>query len=115
MTSLGFENYAEALKIYLSKYREVRPPDPVSTPARSPGPSLEQNRLTREQQQSQTNRNENQPNRPNSQGGFPGTGGPNQTSGSFAGGELGGQQEGGDGQYMAYGGQAGHNGASGDY
>lgn len=26
MTSLGFENYAEALKIYLSKYREVRMP-----------------------------------------------------------------------------------------
>ena len=26
MTSLGFENYAEALKIYLSKYREVRQP-----------------------------------------------------------------------------------------
>lgn len=25
MTSLGFENYAEALKVYLSKYREVRP------------------------------------------------------------------------------------------
>ncbi|KAK4944024.1 transcriptional activator hap3 [Elasticomyces elasticus] len=25
MTSLGFENYAEALKIYLSKYRENRP------------------------------------------------------------------------------------------
>jgi hypothetical protein len=24
MTSLGFENYAEALKVYLSKYREVR-------------------------------------------------------------------------------------------
>ena len=24
MTSLGFENYSEALKIYLSKYREVR-------------------------------------------------------------------------------------------
>jgi nuclear transcription Y subunit beta len=23
MTSLGFENYAEALKIYLTKYREV--------------------------------------------------------------------------------------------
>jgi hypothetical protein len=23
MTSLGFENYAEALKIYLAKYREV--------------------------------------------------------------------------------------------
>ena len=27
MTSLGFENYAEALKIYLSKYREVRTPN----------------------------------------------------------------------------------------
>ena len=24
MTSLGFENYSEALKIYLSRYREVR-------------------------------------------------------------------------------------------
>lgn len=23
MTSLGFENYAEALKIYLAKYRDV--------------------------------------------------------------------------------------------
>lgn len=23
MTSLGFENYSEALKVYLSKYREV--------------------------------------------------------------------------------------------
>jgi hypothetical protein len=23
MTSLGFENYSEALKIYLAKYREV--------------------------------------------------------------------------------------------
>lgn len=28
MTSLGFENYAEALKIYLSKYREVRQNSP---------------------------------------------------------------------------------------
>lgn len=26
MTSLGFENYAEALKVYLSKYREVSLP-----------------------------------------------------------------------------------------
>jgi hypothetical protein len=26
MTSLGFENYAEALKIYLSRYREVSCP-----------------------------------------------------------------------------------------
>lgn len=35
MTSLGFENYAEALKIYLSKYREVRPvqPSPFMLPS----------------------------------------------------------------------------------
>ncbi|EWC45520.1 hypothetical protein DRE_05378 [Drechslerella stenobrocha 248] len=29
MTSLGFENYAEALKIYLAKYREVGSPSPL--------------------------------------------------------------------------------------
>jgi hypothetical protein len=29
MTSLGFENYAEALKVYLSKYREVNDPRPI--------------------------------------------------------------------------------------
>jgi nuclear transcription Y subunit beta len=28
MTSLGFENYAEVLKIYLAKYRDVTPPLP---------------------------------------------------------------------------------------
>lgn len=28
MTSLGFENYSEALKVYLSKYREVCTPHP---------------------------------------------------------------------------------------
>lgn len=35
MTSLGFENYAEALKIYLSKYREVssQPLGPDQEPA----------------------------------------------------------------------------------
>jgi hypothetical protein len=32
MTSLGFENYAEALKIYLSKYREVRNNIPTQQP-----------------------------------------------------------------------------------
>lgn len=31
MTSLGFENYSEALKVYLSKYREVRPHSPSGT------------------------------------------------------------------------------------
>jgi nuclear transcription Y subunit beta len=30
MTSLGFENYSEALKIYLSRYREVSCPLPSS-------------------------------------------------------------------------------------
>jgi len=79
MTSLGFENYAEALKIYLAKYRET-----------------------------QATRGENQQNRPGSQG-FPsgstgGAGnGPNASSASFAPGTegsnslLGGNQaEGGD-------------------
>lgn len=32
MTSLGFENYAEALKIYLSRYREVSCQTLLSTP-----------------------------------------------------------------------------------
>ncbi|KAL5614708.1 hypothetical protein BROUX41_004803 [Berkeleyomyces rouxiae] len=33
MTSLGFENYAEALKIYLAKYRDTQTPrDPVPRP-----------------------------------------------------------------------------------
>ncbi|CAG8037328.1 unnamed protein product [Penicillium salamii] len=32
MTSLGFENYAEALKIYLSKYREVGTPRSSQSP-----------------------------------------------------------------------------------
>ncbi|KAK0731683.1 histone-fold-containing protein [Lasiosphaeris hirsuta] len=88
MTSLGFENYAEALKIYLSKYRE----------------------------QSQSNRGENQGNRPNSQGGYP-PGGSNAGPGAFPGGDIGGQQEGADGQggYSLYGAQGGHNGAAGDY
>ena len=31
MTSLGFENYGEALKIYLSRYREVRHFDEVTS------------------------------------------------------------------------------------
>ncbi len=32
MTSTGFENYAEALKIYLAKYREVSRFDSRVTP-----------------------------------------------------------------------------------
>ncbi|KAK9421056.1 putative Transcription factor CBF/NF-Y/archaeal histone domain-containing protein [Seiridium unicorne] len=70
MTSLGFENYAEALKIYLSKYRE----------------------------QSQSNRGENQQQRPSSQGyGASAPGGSNAPGSSgFQGSES---VEGGDG-YM---------------
>ncbi|KAK8033088.1 nuclear transcription factor Y subunit B-3 [Apiospora marii] len=86
MTSLGFENYAEALKIYLSKYRE----------------------------QSQSNRGDNQQARPNSQGygaSAPGGGAAAGASG-FQGGEAGGLAEGGE-NYL-YGGQGGHNGAAGD-
>ncbi|KAK1834724.1 histone-fold-containing protein [Podospora conica] len=85
MTSLGFENYSEALKIYLSKYRE---------------------------QQSQSNRGEGQQNRPNSQG-YGAAGGSNQ-AGGFPGADLG-AQEGGDAQGYLYPGQGGHNGASADY
>jgi len=86
MSSLGFENYAEALKIYLSKYRE---------------------------QQTQSNRGDNQQNRPNSQGyGAPGGSNP---SGGFPGGDMGGQQEGGDNQGYLFPGQAGHNGAANEY
>lgn len=98
MTSLGFENYAEALKIYLSKYRET-----------------------------QSTRAENQ-NRPTSSGGFPSGGPVGGASGTAntAGGYAGGQQnttspsqglDAGDqdtaGAY--YGGLApGHNGIGGD-
>ncbi|KAK8048881.1 hypothetical protein PG994_010611 [Apiospora phragmitis] len=85
MTSLGFENYAEALKIYLSKYRE-----------------------------SQSNRGDNQQARPNSQGyGASAPGGAAAAGASgFQGGESGGLAEGGE-NYL-YGGQGGHNGAAGE-
>lgn len=85
MTSLGFENYSEALKIYLTKYRE---------------------------QQSQSNRGEGQPNRPNSQGYGAATGA---AAGGFPTGELGAQpgDAGGDAGYM-YTAQSGHNGAAGE-
>lgn len=86
MTSLGFENYAEALKIYLSKYRE-----------------------------SQSNRGENQQNRPSSQGygaGAPGGSGAAGASGFQGGDGSGGIGESGEG-YISYA-QAGHNGAAGE-
>jgi len=115
MTSLGFENYAEALKIYLSKYREV-----------SPGHALTSQCET-DDFQTQSTRAENQ-NRPTSSGGFPSGGPVGGASGTAnaAGGYAGGQQnttspsqglDAGDqdttGAY--YGGLApGHNGIGGD-
>jgi len=90
MTSLGFENYAEALKIYLSKYRET-----------------------------QSTRGEN---RPGSQGqGFGSSGGPSaaipggpEGANNILGGQPGEGTEHDTGSYgNLYGGQAGHNGATG--
>ncbi|KAF3762379.1 hypothetical protein M406DRAFT_323526 [Cryphonectria parasitica EP155] len=90
MTSLGFENYSEALKIYLSKYRE---------------------------QQSNSNRNDNQQNRPGSQGGYSGQGGAggpsNSGSSGFPAGELTSQgAEASESNYMY--GQPGNGAAAGD-
>ncbi|PQE25272.1 histone-like transcription factor and archaeal histone protein [Rutstroemia sp. NJR-2017a WRK4] len=90
MTSLGFENYAEALKIYLSKYREQ-----------------------------QSTRGENQ-NRPSSSGFGPaaGSSSTNATSTNFAGGSegsnnvLAGQQVEGEHDSGAYVYGTGHNGAT---
>ncbi|OTA91633.1 hypothetical protein M434DRAFT_397023 [Hypoxylon sp. CO27-5] len=85
MTSLGFENYAEALKIYLSKYRE-----------------------------SQSNRGENQQNRPNSQGygaGAPSGSGAAGTSGFQGGDGTGGIGESSEGYIYT---QPSHNGAAGE-
>ncbi|EHL03629.1 putative Nuclear transcription factor Y subunit beta [Glarea lozoyensis 74030] len=93
MTSLGFENYAEALKIYLSKYRET-----------------------------QSTRGEQRPSSQAGYGAT-GASAPNAASSAFAGGAdtnnniLGGQQaEGGDHDPpygSLYGAQSGHNGATG--
>ncbi|KAI1465792.1 nuclear transcription factor Y subunit B-3 [Daldinia caldariorum] len=86
MTSLGFENYAEALKIYLSKYRE----------------------------QSQSNRGENQQNRPNSQGygaNAPSGSGAAGTSGFQGSDGTGGIGESGEGYIYT---QPSHNGAAGE-
>ncbi|KAI2467224.1 nuclear transcription factor Y subunit B-3 [Annulohypoxylon bovei var. microspora] len=85
MTSLGFENYAEALKIYLSKYRE-----------------------------SQSNRGENQQNRPSSQGygaGAPSGSGAAGASGFQGGDGTGGIGESGEGYIYT---QPSHNGAAGE-
>ncbi|EPE04742.1 nuclear transcription factor y subunit b-3 [Ophiostoma piceae UAMH 11346] len=86
MTSLGFENYAEALKIYLSKYRE-----------------------------SQSNRGEQQ-GRPGSQGyAAGGSSAAGAATGFPAGADLAGQpaEGGADPAYNMYGAQAGHNGSAG--
>ena len=79
MTSLGFENYAEALKIYLSKYREVRP-EILATPCL----------LTRAKTQSARGENQQQQsaNRPTSSGG---------SASGYVGGPVGGSNAGGSG------------------
>ncbi|GAW16041.1 hypothetical protein ANO14919_054630 [Xylariales sp. No.14919] len=85
MTSLGFENYAEALKIYLTKYRE-----------------------------SQSNRGDSQQNRPGSQGYGAGAAGGSNAVGStgFQSGDAsGGIAESGESYMYA---QGGHNGATGE-
>ncbi|KAM0329790.1 hypothetical protein ACHAQA_003954 [Verticillium albo-atrum] len=86
MTSLGFENYAEALKIYLSKYRE---------------------------QQSQTNRGEGQSGRPNSAYGGQPPAGAGSFQAEASNNMLGSQQgEGGaDASSYMYPPQSSHNGA----
>lgn len=111
MTSLGFENYAEALKIYLTKYREVRETQRPFTLATSL-----QNILLTSRVQSQSQRTDNGQGRPSSQGyGAPGgaAGGANAAAPGFPTGELGGQpgDAGADASYL-YGAQ--NNGAAGD-
>ncbi|EGS18784.1 putative transcriptional activator hap3 protein [Thermochaetoides thermophila DSM 1495] len=89
MNSLGFENYAEALKIYLTKYRE---------------------------QQSQSNRGENAQNRPNNQN-YNATGASNTTTapGGFNNAQLQEQQTGGDPNNYGLYGQPDHNGTTTNY
>lgn len=91
MTSLGFENYSEALKIYLSKYRE-----------------------------NQSTRGDGQPNRPSSQGygAQPSSASGSNATAAFPGGEIGqqGADASGDASGYLYSTQTGHNGAAtGEY
>ncbi|KAI0200150.1 histone-fold-containing protein [Astrocystis sublimbata] len=118
MTSLGFENYAEALKIYLTKYREV-----LSAPVTDPHicgmdmcRSILVGTLSADpvDQQSQSNRGESQQNRPGSQGYGAATAGASNAVGSssFQGGDASaGLAESGESYMYA---QAGHNGAGGE-
>lgn len=66
MTSLGFENYAEALKVYLSKYRDV---SVASNYKFTVVPDTNPLRL---QQQNQTNRDRVMEGNPWGAGGAPG-------------------------------------------
>ncbi|KAI0465796.1 histone-fold-containing protein [Xylaria cf. heliscus] len=96
MTSLGFENYAEALKIYLTKYREVHTP------------------LILVFMNSQSNRGDSQQNRPSSQGYGAGAAGGSNAVGStgFQSGDAsGGIAESGESYMYA---QGTHNGAAGE-
>lgn len=133
MTSLGFENYAEALKIYLAKYRDVccvlpsstglLPRNLVSGRSRTSPYLINLGPLTQPLQQSQTNRTDNQQ-RPGSQGYGAGAAGPSGAGQVYPGAEgaaglLGAQQgePGGDAGGFMYAPQPGHNGtgAEGPY
>lgn len=121
MTSLGFENYAEALKIYLSKYREV---SAALVPSRE---GVWLRRIMTDLFKTQSTRGEQQ--RPGSQGfgstAAGGSGTANASSSAFQGGPegtnniLGPQGEGGDHDAGSYGNlygnqvSSGHNGATG--
>jgi nuclear transcription Y subunit beta len=122
MTSLGFENYAEALKIYLSKYREVYTPNFHFILGHIP---LHNGTDANIHEQTQSTRGEN---RPGSQGfGSTAAGGPGgpanaTSSASFQGGAegtnniLGGQGDSTEHEASygnLYGAQPGHNGATG--
>jgi nuclear transcription Y subunit beta len=75
MTSLGFENYAEALKIYLAKYREVSIFSIIASLHKVSGLYPDNYFITfvpmasaNKDLQTQSTRGENQQNRPGSQG-----------------------------------------------
>lgn len=85
MTSLGFENYAEALKIYLSKYREVGSPHPFRETSALQASLLQHiiaafSGRTLTVSKTQSTRGENQQQQRPSSGGFGATGATSNTT-----------------------------------
>jgi nuclear transcription Y subunit beta len=89
MTSLGFENYAEALKIYLSKYREVSLVSLFSFVSLTGKSNLN---IETDWDETQSTRGENQ-NRPTSSGGYAAAGGNAQGNTAAGAGYPGGQSD----------------------